>query len=448
MLGMHRSGTSVATRLMNLLGIDLGAEEHLLGPRPDNPKGFWEYEPIVDLNEEILATAGRQLARAPALAAGVGDGRRVGGSSPEGEGSGRSNLRLGRLGLEGPTHLPDAPVLETDPSAHSLRDLHAQPGGGGGVAGETRGFPEREVDPIVANLHRGGDRADRRPPAALPLLRGSDPLASRGGVAARTVPRPAGRARSSPPSRRRSTISSSPSSTVQRTSLINTLDNPNILFPAKALYFAVRIAARSGGSCHGLSDTPGRDPLGEQVWPVFSRSSRRAQEDRDELTRNRADLESRLGEISAEGQELRVRLSDLEMQAADREAAHSAIQDRSRELEADNRRLAEERDRALDALASELRAALEEREAACQEQARVIAGRDAEIAERAALVQRFEMDREARQAEMQSHPGPIGRTGSGQSTAGRGAGPRRGPGERAPRRAGRARGRVPGAGDG
>ena len=30
-LGMHRSGTSVATRLMNLLGVYLGAEEHLHG---------------------------------------------------------------------------------------------------------------------------------------------------------------------------------------------------------------------------------------------------------------------------------------------------------------------------------------------------------------------------------------------------------------------------------
>src|SRR5262245_57953734 len=53
-LGMHRSGTSVAARLMNLLGIDLGVEEHLLGPQPDNPKGFWEYQPILALNEELL----------------------------------------------------------------------------------------------------------------------------------------------------------------------------------------------------------------------------------------------------------------------------------------------------------------------------------------------------------------------------------------------------------
>ena len=85
---------------------------------------------------------------------------------------------------------------------------------------------------------------------------------------------------------------------------------------------------------------------GSKSGPLFSRSSRRAQEDCDEMTRSRAGLESRLGEVSAEAQGLRARLSDLEMQAAAGEAAHSAIQDRSRELEADNRRLAEERDRA------------------------------------------------------------------------------------------------------
>ena len=196
----------------------------------------------------------------------------------------------------------------------------------------------------------------------------------------------------------------------QRTSLINTLDNPNILFPAKALYFAVRIAAKSGEPCQGLPDIPRRDPVGEQIWDAFSRSSRRAQEDRDETTRSRSDLASRLGEISVEAQELRIRLSDVEMQVAASLAAHSAIQDRSRELEADNRRLAEERDRA-QALASELRAGLDEREAVCHEQARVIAERDAEIAalaERAALVQRLEQDREARQAEIEAIRARLG----------------------------------------
>ena len=57
-LGMHRSGTSVAARLMNLLGVDLGAEEQLLSSQPDNPKGYWEYQPILDINEEILGRLG------------------------------------------------------------------------------------------------------------------------------------------------------------------------------------------------------------------------------------------------------------------------------------------------------------------------------------------------------------------------------------------------------
>src|SRR5262245_51591182 len=66
-LGMHRTGTSVVARLMNLLGIDLGAEEHLLGPQPDNPKGFWEYQPILDLNEEILGRLGGNWHEPPPL---------------------------------------------------------------------------------------------------------------------------------------------------------------------------------------------------------------------------------------------------------------------------------------------------------------------------------------------------------------------------------------------
>src|ERR1700722_12084882 len=66
-LGMHRSGTTVAARLINLLGIDLGAEEHLLGPRPDNPKGFWEHGPIVELNEEILRRLGGNWREPPPL---------------------------------------------------------------------------------------------------------------------------------------------------------------------------------------------------------------------------------------------------------------------------------------------------------------------------------------------------------------------------------------------
>lgn len=56
---MSRSGTSLTTRILNVLGVDLGAEEDLLEPiAAENPSGFWEHERIMKLNEEILATFG------------------------------------------------------------------------------------------------------------------------------------------------------------------------------------------------------------------------------------------------------------------------------------------------------------------------------------------------------------------------------------------------------
>jgi hypothetical protein len=57
-LGMHRSGTSLISRLLNLLGVYLGPEERLLRANRFNPKGFWEYQPIVELNDTILSRLG------------------------------------------------------------------------------------------------------------------------------------------------------------------------------------------------------------------------------------------------------------------------------------------------------------------------------------------------------------------------------------------------------
>ena len=57
-LGMHRSGTSVITRGLQALGIDLG--ESLMPPAPgNNEKGFFEDAEIVALNDRVLALAGR-----------------------------------------------------------------------------------------------------------------------------------------------------------------------------------------------------------------------------------------------------------------------------------------------------------------------------------------------------------------------------------------------------
>jgi glycosyltransferase involved in cell wall biosynthesis len=52
-LGMHRSGTSAITRSLDLLGVELGDSLHPASA--DNPKGFWEDNECLQINEELLA---------------------------------------------------------------------------------------------------------------------------------------------------------------------------------------------------------------------------------------------------------------------------------------------------------------------------------------------------------------------------------------------------------
>jgi tetratricopeptide (TPR) repeat protein len=53
-LGMHRSGTSMLTRLVNLLGVDLGGP--LQPAANDNPRGFWEHQYLQAVNINLLGT--------------------------------------------------------------------------------------------------------------------------------------------------------------------------------------------------------------------------------------------------------------------------------------------------------------------------------------------------------------------------------------------------------
>lgn len=56
-LGMHRSGTSATTRILNILGAHLGSQ--LLAPQADNKKGFWEHVEAVDIHERLLSALDR-----------------------------------------------------------------------------------------------------------------------------------------------------------------------------------------------------------------------------------------------------------------------------------------------------------------------------------------------------------------------------------------------------
>lgn len=53
-LGMHRSGTSLAAGLARLAGIDLG-QDLLLGKSAENPRGFWEHREVLAIDEAILS---------------------------------------------------------------------------------------------------------------------------------------------------------------------------------------------------------------------------------------------------------------------------------------------------------------------------------------------------------------------------------------------------------
>ncbi|NOT54015.1 MAG: hypothetical protein HOP18_05360, partial [Deltaproteobacteria bacterium] len=57
-LGMHRSGTSPLTRIINLMGVYVGTEGTLMSPHQDNPKGFWERNDVYALHQETLKTMG------------------------------------------------------------------------------------------------------------------------------------------------------------------------------------------------------------------------------------------------------------------------------------------------------------------------------------------------------------------------------------------------------
>jgi hypothetical protein len=58
-LGMHRSGTSALSRVLNLLGVDLGHD--LMAAVPDNNEtGFWEHRAFQSFNQMMFESVGRQ----------------------------------------------------------------------------------------------------------------------------------------------------------------------------------------------------------------------------------------------------------------------------------------------------------------------------------------------------------------------------------------------------
>lgn len=66
-LGMHRSGTSLVTRLISLLGFALCREDDLLVGRKGNPRGHWESMSLLAFNDRLLDELGTTWFCPPSL---------------------------------------------------------------------------------------------------------------------------------------------------------------------------------------------------------------------------------------------------------------------------------------------------------------------------------------------------------------------------------------------
>ncbi|HEX9366559.1 MAG TPA: sulfotransferase [Vicinamibacterales bacterium] len=66
-LGMHRSGTSVATEILGKLGLWIGTEQHLIGASQYNPRGHFELLAGVELDNDVLRQAGGTWDHPPAI---------------------------------------------------------------------------------------------------------------------------------------------------------------------------------------------------------------------------------------------------------------------------------------------------------------------------------------------------------------------------------------------
>jgi hypothetical protein len=66
-LGMHRSGTSLATEILSRLGLWIGTEQTLIGASEYNPRGHFELLAGVEFNNEALRQAGGTWDRPPAI---------------------------------------------------------------------------------------------------------------------------------------------------------------------------------------------------------------------------------------------------------------------------------------------------------------------------------------------------------------------------------------------
>lgn len=150
--GMHRSGTSLVARTLNLLGADLGPSSSLLPAAPDNPSGFWEHRDVKELNDRLLASLGGTWDAPPPLPAGWQDSRDL---NPVRSLAAAivAQFSDSDVVLEGSAVLSDSSLLANGNSSRRGRSVSAVAAGCCSVAGNLERARGGGLGRLVASLH-------------------------------------------------------------------------------------------------------------------------------------------------------------------------------------------------------------------------------------------------------------------------------------------------------
>lgn len=76
-VGMHRSGTSALAGALHKLGADLGPPSSWVQPASDNPRGFFEFVQVVDVNRDAFLALGGTWSSPPPLPKGWEEDQRI-----------------------------------------------------------------------------------------------------------------------------------------------------------------------------------------------------------------------------------------------------------------------------------------------------------------------------------------------------------------------------------
>ena len=264
-LGMHRSGTSLVSRVLNVLGVYLGPEEHLMRPSSDNPTGHWESRPIKEINDEILSILGGSWQEPPPLPAGwerspeLAAPRHRAREIIQGDFSG-SEL----WGFKDPRTSLTLPFWQRilDPMRYVIclrNPLDVAASAGAPQSGRRLGAV-RAGRRALAHLRASRARGHRRAPPAPHLLRGPDDRSragrSRAGADSSGSTAPA---MPSLTSARRSASPSPAASGTTEPAVPNVVDTSRLPFHVKAYYVALRQFVKGVGDRRaGDAGSPGR----------------------------------------------------------------------------------------------------------------------------------------------------------------------------------------------